>query len=197
LGVLIFAVTHCGSKRDLNSRPHFIKYPAECAVFFAQFRRILATRDARSQDVAKELLALGGARVILATAPDGFVSTSLGSQVADGLAGRNVDLFRGHAQVRGGHGVQPMIETFPLERVADAHERMISGKVRLQVGFEDLMPAKVPWVRTNCRRLPRRIQGESSQGFRPAVVRLCRMSSATVLYTRERNCQRGFAAQVV
>jgi D-arabinose 1-dehydrogenase-like Zn-dependent alcohol dehydrogenase len=38
----------------------------------------------------------------------------------------------GHAQVRGGHGVQPMIETFPLERVADAHERMISGKVRFR-----------------------------------------------------------------
>jgi hypothetical protein len=68
----------------------------------------------------------------------------------------------------------------------------------LQVGFfEDPKPATVPWVRTNCQRLPRRIRSESLQGFRPAAVRLCRMSSATVLYTRERNDQRGSAAQVV
>src|SRR5438132_14328501 len=33
--------------------------------------------DAKSQDVAKELLALGGARVILATAPDGKAMGSL------------------------------------------------------------------------------------------------------------------------
>ena len=91
-----------------------------------------------------------------------------------------------------------MIETFPLERIADAYERMISDKVRFRSVFlKDLKPATVPWVGTNCQRLPRRIHGESLQGFRPAVVRLCRMSGATVLYTRERNCQRGFAALVV
>src|SRR5258708_14253635 len=39
-----FAVTRWRSKRDLNSRPPFIKYPAEC-VFFAQFRRIPASRE--------------------------------------------------------------------------------------------------------------------------------------------------------
>ena len=37
--------TRWRSKRDLNSRPLFIKYPAECAVFSAQFRRILAIRE--------------------------------------------------------------------------------------------------------------------------------------------------------
>jgi hypothetical protein len=102
------------------------------------------------------------------------------------LAGTSID-SEDTLRFAAANGVQPMIETFPLERVADAHERMISGKVRLQVGFEDLMPAKVPWVRTNCRRLPRRIRGESLHGFCPVAVRLCRMSSATVLYTRERN----------
>ena len=30
------------------------------------------------------------------------------------------------------NGVRPMIETFPLERAADAYEHMISGKVRFR-----------------------------------------------------------------
>jgi D-arabinose 1-dehydrogenase-like Zn-dependent alcohol dehydrogenase len=30
-------------------------------------------------------------------------------------------------------GVRPMIETFPLERAAEAYERMISGKARFRV----------------------------------------------------------------
>jgi D-arabinose 1-dehydrogenase-like Zn-dependent alcohol dehydrogenase len=29
-------------------------------------------------------------------------------------------------------GVHPMIETFPLERAAEAYERMASGKVRFR-----------------------------------------------------------------
>jgi D-arabinose 1-dehydrogenase-like Zn-dependent alcohol dehydrogenase len=33
------------------------------------------------------------------------------------------------------NSVQPMIETFPLERIADAYERMISGKVRFRSVF--------------------------------------------------------------
>ena len=37
--------TRVWSKRDLNSRPLFIKYPAKCAVFFAQFGRILVSRE--------------------------------------------------------------------------------------------------------------------------------------------------------
>ena len=145
----------------MNSRPLFIKYPAECAVFFAQFRRIRATGDARSQDVAKELLALRGARVILATAPNGKAMGSLidglgvdgklmivGARVEPfavslfqlllarkslmgwppGTSIDSEDTFRFAAA----NGVQPMIETFPLERVAEAYERMISGKVRFR-----------------------------------------------------------------
>ena len=37
--------TEWWSKRDLNSRPLFIKYPVGCAVSSAQFRRILAIRE--------------------------------------------------------------------------------------------------------------------------------------------------------
>ena len=55
-----------------------------------------------------------------------------GAQVGDGLAVRNFQRFRGHAQVRGGQWVGPMTETFPLERAADACERMMSGKVRFR-----------------------------------------------------------------
>jgi D-arabinose 1-dehydrogenase-like Zn-dependent alcohol dehydrogenase len=117
--------------------------------------------DARSQDVAKELLALGGARVILATAPD---AKAMGSLV-DGLgvdgklvivgasfepfAVSSVQLLTARKSVMGwpsgtsidsedtlrfaaANGVRPMIETFPLERAADAYERMMSGKVRFR-----------------------------------------------------------------
>ena len=117
--------------------------------------------DTRSQDVAKELLALGGARVILATAPDGKAMGSL----IDGLAvdGRllivgasfepfavsSSQLLMARKSVTGwpsgtskdsedtlrfaaANGVRPMIETFPLERAADAYERMMSGKVRFR-----------------------------------------------------------------
>ena len=85
--------------------------------------------DARSPDIAKELAAMGGARVILATAPDGkameagrgprrewqigyrghqlrairhdIIAIAPGAQVGHGLAGRNVDRFRGRLEVRG------------------------------------------------------------------------------------------------
>ena len=59
-------------------------------------------------------------------------AVNYGSQVGDGLAVRNFQRFRGHAQVRGGQWVRPMLETFPLERAADACERMMSGKVRFR-----------------------------------------------------------------
>ena len=31
------------------------------------------------------------------------------------------------------HSVHPMIEKYPLERVAEAYEQMVSGKVRFRV----------------------------------------------------------------
>ena len=117
--------------------------------------------DSATQDIAKELLSLGGARVILATAPD---SKAIGSLV-DGLAiggklvivGASPDPFAiSSLQLIGARksimgwpsgvskdsedalrfaavsGVRPMIEVFTLERAADAYERMLSGKVRFR-----------------------------------------------------------------
>jgi len=117
--------------------------------------------DTRSQDAAKELAGLGGARVILATAPDGKAMGSLidglgvdGKMVivgasTDAFAVTSVQLLMARKSIAGwpsgtskdsedalrfaaSHGVRAMIETFPLERAADAYDRMITGKVRFR-----------------------------------------------------------------
>ena len=117
--------------------------------------------DARSQDVARELSGLGGARVILATAPDGkSIGTLIDGLGVDGklitvgastepFAVSSVQLIMVRKSISGwpsgtsidsedtlkfaaATGVRPMIELFPLERVADAYERMMSGKVRFR-----------------------------------------------------------------
>jgi D-arabinose 1-dehydrogenase-like Zn-dependent alcohol dehydrogenase len=117
--------------------------------------------DTGSQDVAKELTAMGGARVILATAPDGKAMGSLvdglgvdGKLVLVGasyepFALTSVQLLMARKSVTGwpsgtsidsedtlrfaaAEGIRPMIETFPLERAEQAFERMMSGKVRFR-----------------------------------------------------------------
>ena len=117
--------------------------------------------DGRSQDVAKELTALGGARVILATAPDGKAMGSLvdglgvdGKLVTIGVSFEpfsvsSAQLLMARKSIMGwpsgtskdyedtlsfaaANGVRPMIETFPLERAAEAYQRMMSGKVRFR-----------------------------------------------------------------
>jgi D-arabinose 1-dehydrogenase-like Zn-dependent alcohol dehydrogenase len=117
--------------------------------------------DARSQDVAKELSGLGGARVILATAPEGkAMGTLIDGLGVDGkliivgasaepFAVSSLQLIMARKSVAGwpsgtskdsedtlkfaaATGVRPMIEVFPLEHTADAYERMISGKVRFR-----------------------------------------------------------------
>lgn len=117
--------------------------------------------DAGSQEVAKELQALGGARVILATAPDGKAMGSLvdglgvnGKLVLVGaspepFAVSSFQLLNARKSITGwpsgtakdsedtlkfaqASGVRPMIETFPLERAADGYEHMMSGKVRFR-----------------------------------------------------------------
>ena len=118
--------------------------------------------DAAAVDTVAELQKLGGARVILATAP----SAKAISDVVDGLgingnllipAAPNepitvsvFPLIMGRRQISGWYSgtardsqdtlefsalsdVHPMIEKFPLSRVADAYERMHSGKVRFRV----------------------------------------------------------------
>jgi D-arabinose 1-dehydrogenase-like Zn-dependent alcohol dehydrogenase len=117
--------------------------------------------DSGSHDVAKELTQLGGARVILATAPDGKAMGSLidglgvnGKLVVVGaspepLAVSSLQLIGARKSLIGwpsgtsidsedtlkfaaANGVRPMIETFPLAQAADAFEQMISGKVRFR-----------------------------------------------------------------
>ena len=117
--------------------------------------------DAGSQDVAKELMALGGARAILATAPDGKAMGTLvdglgvdGRLVivgasAEPLSVSSFQLLGARRSISGwpsgtskdiedtlrfaaANGVRPMIETFALDQAADAYEHMMSGKVRFR-----------------------------------------------------------------
>jgi D-arabinose 1-dehydrogenase-like Zn-dependent alcohol dehydrogenase len=117
--------------------------------------------DSKSQDVARELLGLGGARVILATASDGKSMGGLINGLKIGgtlvIVGASPDPFpvstpqlilvrksivgwpsgtsidsEDALKFAAANGVRPMIEVFPLERAADAYDRMISGKVRFR-----------------------------------------------------------------
>jgi D-arabinose 1-dehydrogenase-like Zn-dependent alcohol dehydrogenase len=118
--------------------------------------------DATEQDVVAELQKLGGASVILATAPNAQAISGL----VDGLApsGKllvpaapseplsiNVfSLIMKRSSVAGWYsgtakdsqdtlefsalsGVHPMIEKYPLHKVAEAYEQMHSGRVRFRV----------------------------------------------------------------
>jgi D-arabinose 1-dehydrogenase-like Zn-dependent alcohol dehydrogenase len=117
--------------------------------------------DSGAQDVAKELTGLGGARVILATAPD---AKAMGMLV-DGLSANgklvivgaspepfavsSFQLLGARKSIMGwpsgtakdsedtlrfaaASGVRPMIEVFPLQRAADGYQHMMSGKVRFR-----------------------------------------------------------------
>jgi len=117
--------------------------------------------DTKSQNIAKELTGLGGAKVILATAPDGKAIGDLidglgvdGKLVAIGastepFAVSTVQLLMARKSIAGwpsgtaidsedtlrfavANGVRAMIEVFPLERAAEAYEHMMSGKVRFR-----------------------------------------------------------------
>jgi D-arabinose 1-dehydrogenase-like Zn-dependent alcohol dehydrogenase len=118
--------------------------------------------DTEGTDVVSELQKLGGARVILATAP----SAKAISPLVDGLspdgtllvpAAPNepltisvMSLIMGRRSVAGWYsgtakdsqdtlefsalsGIHPMIEKYPLSRAAEAYEQMHSGKVRFRV----------------------------------------------------------------
>lgn len=117
--------------------------------------------DSQAQDPAAELVKLGGARVILATAPNSKAMTAVlgglgvnGKLVivgvdAEPLQITGYSLISGRRSITGwpsGNpidsqdtlqfsaltGVRSMNEVFPLERAAEAYERMISGKVRFR-----------------------------------------------------------------
>src|ERR1700736_6276805 len=118
--------------------------------------------DATAADVVSELQKLGGAHVILATAPNAQAISALvdglspnGKLVMAGvpneaLTVNPISLFSGRRSVAGWYsgtardsqdtmefsalnGVHPMIEKYSLDRVAEAYERMHSGKVRFRV----------------------------------------------------------------
>jgi D-arabinose 1-dehydrogenase-like Zn-dependent alcohol dehydrogenase len=118
--------------------------------------------DNKATNAAKALQELGGARVILATAP----SSKAMSELIDGLGpngelmvvGATFDpievtpaqLILGSKTIQGWAagtpadsedtlrfaeltGVRPMIETYPLEKAAEAYARMMSGKALFRV----------------------------------------------------------------
>jgi propanol-preferring alcohol dehydrogenase len=118
--------------------------------------------DATATDVVAELQKLGGARVILATAPsaaaisplvDGLSPSGLllvPAAPADPLSINVFSLILRRSSVAGWYSgtardsqdtlefsaltdVHPMIEKYPLERVAEAYEQMHSGKVIFRV----------------------------------------------------------------
>ena len=118
--------------------------------------------DATATDAVAELQKLGGARVILATAPsaqaisplvDGLSPSGLllvPAAPAEPLSISMFSLIMRRSAVSGWYsgtardsqdtlefsalnGVHPMIEKYPLDRVAEAYEQMHSGKVRFRV----------------------------------------------------------------
>ena len=118
--------------------------------------------DSQATNAAEELQKLGGARVIMATAP----SSKAMSALIDGLGpngklivvGASFDpievtpaqLIFGSKTIQGWAagtpaasedtlnfaeltGVRPMVETYPLERAGEAYARMMSGKAQFRV----------------------------------------------------------------
>jgi D-arabinose 1-dehydrogenase-like Zn-dependent alcohol dehydrogenase len=118
--------------------------------------------DSHATDAAKELQKLGGAQVILATAP----SSKSMSQLFDGLGPNGklivigvtfepievtpLQLITGSRTIQGWAagtaadsedtlrfselaGVRPMIETYPLAKAGEAYARMLSGAARFRV----------------------------------------------------------------
>jgi D-arabinose 1-dehydrogenase-like Zn-dependent alcohol dehydrogenase len=117
--------------------------------------------DSQTQDPATELLKLGGAKVILATVTSGEAMSAVQGGVAvngtllivgapESMQVSLIPLLMGCRSVKGWYcgtsidsqdtlafsvrtGVKPMNETYPLERAADAYDRMMSGKARFRV----------------------------------------------------------------
>ena len=118
--------------------------------------------DSDTANAAEELLKMGGAQVILATAP----SSKAMSELFDGLGPNGklmvigvtfdplevtpVQLITGSRSIQGWAagtptdsedtlrcaeltGVRPMIETYPLEKAAEAYARMMSGHATFRV----------------------------------------------------------------
>ena len=118
--------------------------------------------DTDAVKVAEELTKMGGASVILATAPDSKAMSALidglgvGGKLlvvgasADPISVTPIQLIGQRRAIQGWPsgtardsedtlnfcaltGIRPMVETFPLEQAAAGYERMLSGKSRFRV----------------------------------------------------------------
>jgi D-arabinose 1-dehydrogenase-like Zn-dependent alcohol dehydrogenase len=117
--------------------------------------------DSRAEDPAAALTRLGGAKVVLATATSGAAMSAVQGGLAprgtllivgvpDALAIDPLPLILGSRSVKGWYsgtsidsqetlafsaltGVRPMTEIYPLERAAEAYDRMMSGDARFRV----------------------------------------------------------------
>jgi D-arabinose 1-dehydrogenase-like Zn-dependent alcohol dehydrogenase len=118
--------------------------------------------DSKTQNAAEELQQLGGARVILATAPNSKAMSELVGGLGpngkllvigaafDPIEVAPVQLIIGSKSINGWaagtpaasedtlrfaelRGVRAMIETYPLEKAAEAYAQMMSGKAEFRV----------------------------------------------------------------
>jgi D-arabinose 1-dehydrogenase-like Zn-dependent alcohol dehydrogenase len=118
--------------------------------------------DTALGEPADELQKFGGARIILATAPDSKAMSALVNGLssngkllvigatADPITVTPIQLIGGRKSIQGWAagtakdsedtlqfsvltGVRPMIERYPLEKAADGYQQMISGKARFRV----------------------------------------------------------------
>ena len=118
--------------------------------------------DSQATNAAEELQKLGGARVILATAPNSKAMSELinglgpngklivvgatfdpievtplqlifGSRTIQGWAARTPADSEDTLRFAELSGVRPMIETYPLEKAGEAYSRMMSGKAEFRV----------------------------------------------------------------
>jgi D-arabinose 1-dehydrogenase-like Zn-dependent alcohol dehydrogenase len=118
--------------------------------------------DSKATNAAEELQKLGGAKVILATAPSSKAMSELINGLgpngklmvvgatADPIEVTPLQLIGGSKAIQGWSsgtptdsedtlrfaelsGVRPMIETYPLEKAAEAYARMLSGKAEFRV----------------------------------------------------------------
>jgi D-arabinose 1-dehydrogenase-like Zn-dependent alcohol dehydrogenase len=118
--------------------------------------------DSQATNASEALQKLGGARVILATAPNSKAMSELINGLGpngelmvigatfDPIEVTPIQLISGSKTIQGWAagtpadsedtlrfaeltGVRPMIETYPLEKVAEAYARMLSGKAEFRV----------------------------------------------------------------
>ena len=98
---------------------------------------ILATAsDGKSMGGLIDGLKIGGSLVIVGASPDPFPVSTLQlilvrKSIVGWPSGTSID-SEDTLKFAAANGVRPMIEVFPLERAADAYDRMMSGKVRFR-----------------------------------------------------------------